>query len=50
MFFFLSGVVRLVEHNTNTDPGCEFGVCAKPLKDYIPAELIVHSDYGKLSI
>ncbi|XP_069688618.1 venom protease-like [Periplaneta americana] len=41
------GVIRLGEHNINTDPDCEDGVCADPLQDYTPTELIVHKDYGK---
>lgn len=40
-------MVRLGEHNINTDPDCEFDVCADPLQDYTPSELIVHKDYGK---
>jgi hypothetical protein len=43
----LSGVVRLGEHNTNTDPDCEFDVSADPLPDYTPAELRVRTAYGK---
>ena len=45
--FSFSGVVRLGEHYTNTNPDCEFDVSADPLQDYTPAELIVHNDYGK---
>jgi len=45
--FSLSGVVRLGECNTNTDPDCKFDVCADTLQDWTLAELIVHTDYGK---
>jgi hypothetical protein len=41
MFFSLG------EHDTNTDPDWEFDVCADPLQDYTPSELIVHTEYGK---
>jgi len=47
MCFSFSGVVSLGEHNTNTDPDCEFEVWASPLQDYTPAEHILHKDYAK---
>jgi hypothetical protein len=47
MIFCCRGVIRLGEHNTNTDPDCEDDVCADPHQDYFPTEVIVHEDYGK---
>ncbi|XP_021941628.1 serine protease easter-like isoform X1 [Zootermopsis nevadensis] len=41
------GVIRLGEHNTNTNPDCEDDVCADPHQDFFPKEVIVHKDYGK---
>ncbi|XP_066996045.2 CLIP domain-containing serine protease B4 [Anabrus simplex] len=40
-------VLRLGEHNADTEQDCEDGVCADPVQDYKPSEVLVHKDYGK---
>ncbi|XP_046982437.1 spaetzle-processing enzyme-like [Schistocerca americana] len=42
------GLIRLGEHNTRTDPDCEDGVCAEPVQDFRPSEVLMHADYDQL--
>lgn len=40
-------VVRLGEHNTATTIDCEAGVCAAPVQDFRPIQVLVHRNYNK---
>ncbi|KAJ9596094.1 hypothetical protein L9F63_012678, partial [Diploptera punctata] len=48
-FHLTVGAIRLGEHNTMTDPDCENDVCADPVQDYRPAQIIAHDNYGNPS-
>ncbi|XP_049856640.1 spaetzle-processing enzyme-like isoform X2 [Schistocerca gregaria] len=41
------GLIRLGEHNTRTDPDCEDGVCAEPVQDFRPSEVLMHAEYDQ---
>ncbi|KAK0182936.1 hypothetical protein PV327_001017 [Microctonus hyperodae] len=43
---FKATMVRLGEHNTETNPDCENNYCANPVQDIDPVQIIVHKHYN----
>ncbi|KAK5647655.1 hypothetical protein RI129_002547 [Pyrocoelia pectoralis] len=40
-------IIRLGEHNALTEIDCEEGICAEPVQDFRPTQLIVHKHYDQ---
>lgn len=40
------GSIRLGDYNINTDPDCTEDLCADHVKDFTPAQVLVHKHYG----
>ncbi|XP_034950608.1 CLIP domain-containing serine protease 2-like isoform X2 [Chelonus insularis] len=44
---FRISIIRLGEHNSETNPDCENGYCADPVQDIEPSKIIIHKQYNK---